>query len=63
MSLSKSKKIFWIVVFSAVIIEVYLDYRNNYLSVQGYADRNELSVEFAKVLIDEATRTYKSIYG
>ena len=27
------------------LIEVYLDYRNNYLTVQGYADRNELSVE------------------
>ncbi len=45
------------------LIEVYLDYRNNYLTVQGYADKNELSVEFAKVLIDEATKTYKSIYG
>ena len=45
------------------LIEVYLDYRNNYLSVQGYADKNELSVEFAKVLIDEATKVYKSIYG
>ena len=45
------------------LIEVYLDYRNNYLSVQGYADKNELSVEFTEVLIDEATRTYKSIYG
>ena len=45
------------------LIEVYLDYRNNYLSVQGYADKNELSLEFAKALIDEATKTYKSIYG
>lgn len=45
------------------LIEVYLDYRNNYLTVQGYADKNELSVEFTKVLIDEATKTYKSIYG
>ena len=45
------------------LIEVYLDYRNNYLTIQGYADRNELSLEFAKALIDESTKTYKSIYG
>ena len=31
------------------LIEVYLDYRNNYLTVQGYADKNELSLEFASL--------------
>ena len=45
------------------LIETYLDFKNNYLTIQGYADVNGLSIEFTTNLINEARKVYISIYG
>jgi hypothetical protein len=43
-----------------ILINVYLDYVNNYLTTERYAECNGLSVEHAQMLIDLARNVYNS---
>ena len=45
------------------LINIYVDYRNNYLTIEGYASRNNLTLENAECIIKEAKRVYIEIYG
>lgn len=42
------------------LIEIYLDWFNNYLSAETYAEHNGLEVEDASVLIRLARSVYNS---
>lgn len=42
------------------LIEIYLDWFNNYLSVETYADHNGLEVDQASALITLARSVYNS---
>ena len=42
------------------LIAVYLDFRNNYLTVKTYAERNGLTEEQADKLIDLARDVFNS---
>lgn len=42
------------------LIEVYLDWRNNYVTVETYADHHGLNVDQAQKLIDLAKDIYNS---
>lgn len=41
------------------IIEEYLDYANNYLSVELFAEHRQISVELAQLLIKEGRILYQ----
>lgn len=43
-----------------VLIQAYLDYWNNYLTVEKYADHNGLSVDQASALINLARQVFDS---
>lgn len=43
-----------------ILIEIYLDYWNDYLTVERYAECNALRVDEAKDLIDLARRVFNS---
>ena len=45
------------------LIEIYLDYKNNFLTIKGYANYYGIEESFANNLVSEATSVYKSIYG
>ena len=42
------------------LIEIYLDYRNNYLTVSKFAEHNGLSLEHGSALIDLARKVFQS---
>ena len=42
------------------LVSVYLDWRNNYLTVDKFAEHNGLSVQQAKDLITLATSVFES---
>ena len=44
------------------LINIYLDYRNNFVTVKGYANYYDLKIEYAEVLIHEASKEYKRLY-
>ena len=44
----------------SVMIEYYLDYRNNYLTVDKFAEHNGLTYEQASVLLGEGKRLFFS---
>lgn len=43
-----------------ILINAYLDYWNNYITVEKYAEHNGLTVEQGKKLIDLAREVYNS---
>lgn len=43
-----------------ILIDIYLDFWNNYLTVERYAECNGLNENEAKVLIDLAKTVYKT---
>lgn len=42
------------------LIEAYLDWRDNYLTTEGYAEHNGLSIEQALALINLARNVFES---
>ena len=38
--------------YSETLLEIYLDYFNNYLTIEKFAEHNLLSVEHAKQLLE-----------
>jgi hypothetical protein len=42
------------------LIEVYLDYTNNYLTAEKYADHNGLTVEQAQALLNLAKNVFNT---
>jgi hypothetical protein len=42
------------------LINAYLDFRNNYLTVEKYAEHNGLHVQAARVLLDLAREVFNS---
>lgn len=42
------------------LVDAYLDYRNNYLSIQTYADHNHLSLDEATKFLDSAKLVYEN---
>jgi hypothetical protein len=44
----------------AFLINTYLDWRNNYLTVATFADHKEITEEQAKALIELARNTFNS---
>lgn len=44
------------------LIDIYLDWRNNYLTHEKFADHNGLTVDQAKTLIDLARNVYESTH-
>lgn len=45
------------------LIDIYLDYKNNYLTVALMAEHNEMSEAFLKRLIDLGRQLYKDGEG
>jgi hypothetical protein len=46
----------------AIMIEYYLDYRNNYLTMDKFAEHNGLSLNQAADLIRQAKLIFNSIH-
>ena len=44
------------------LIDIYLDWVNNYLSIQKYADNYGLTIHEAMILIDTLRKAYKRHY-
>ena len=45
------------------LCNIYLDYRNNFLSIDGFASYYELRIELAELLINKAREVYTLAYN
>ena len=43
--------------------EMYLDWFNNFLSIEGFASHHSLSLDIAQSIIEQSRKAYKAIYG